>query len=34
MEQQIRELEVNMQNASGEDLEQMLSTYSRLNHDL
>lgn len=32
MEQQIRELEVNMQNASGEDLEQMLSTYSRLSH--
>ena len=32
MEQQIRELEVNMQNASGEELEQMLSTYSRLSH--
>ena len=32
MEQQIRELEVNMQNASGEELEQMLSAYSRLSH--
>lgn len=32
LEQQIRELEVNMQNASGEELEQMLSAYSRLSH--
>ena len=32
MEQQTRELEVNMQNASGEELEQMLSAYSRLSH--
>ena len=32
MEQQIRELELNMQNASGEALEQMLAAYSRLSH--
>lgn len=32
MEQQIRRLELDMQSASGEELEQMLSTYSRLNH--
>lgn len=32
MEQQIRSLELQMQSASGEELEQMLSTYSRLNH--
>lgn len=32
MEQQIRRLELDMQSASGDELEQMLSTYSRLNH--
>jgi ATP-binding cassette subfamily F protein 3 len=32
MEQQIRSLELQMKGASGETLEQMLSTYSRLNH--
>lgn len=32
MEQQIRSLELSMQHASGEDLEQLLSSYSRLNH--
>lgn len=32
MEQQIRNLELQMQSASGDELEQMLSTYSRLNH--
>lgn len=33
MEQQIRSLEIQMKDAKGEDLEQMLSAYSRLNHD-
>lgn len=32
MEQQIRSLELSMQHASGEKLEQLLSSYSRLNH--
>lgn len=32
MEEQIRRLEIQMKDASGEELEQMLSTYSRLNH--
>ena len=32
MEQQIRSLELSMQHASGEELEQLLSSYSRLNH--
>ena len=32
MEQQIRSLEIQMQSASGDELEQMLSAYSRLNH--
>lgn len=32
MEQQIRSLELQMKNASGEHLEQLLSSYSRLNH--
>ncbi len=32
MEQQIRSLEIQMQDASGDELEQMLSAYSRLNH--
>ncbi len=32
MEQQIRSLELQMKDAQGEELEQMLSTYSRLNH--
>ena len=32
MEQQIRTLELQMKDASGEKLEQMLSAYSRLNH--
>lgn len=32
MEQQIRDLEIRMQDAKGEELEQMLSSYSRLNH--
>lgn len=32
MEQQIRELEAGMKHASGEELEKMLETYSRLNH--
>jgi len=32
MEQQIRQLEIQMKDAKGEELEQMLSTYSRLNH--
>ena len=32
MELEIRELEIRMQHASGEELEQMLSTYSRLSH--
>ena len=32
MEQQIRTLELQMKNASGEELEQMLASYSRLNH--
>ncbi|MDO4268333.1 MAG: ATP-binding cassette domain-containing protein, partial [Eubacteriales bacterium] len=32
MEQQIRSLELQMQSASGQELEQMLSAYSRLNH--
>ena len=32
MEQQLRTLELEMKNASGEELEQLLSAYSRLNH--
>ena len=32
MEEQIRSLELQMRDAVGEELEQMLSTYSRLNH--
>lgn len=32
MEQEIRSLELQMKDASGEELEQMLSAYSRLNH--
>lgn len=32
MEEQIRSLELRMKDAAGEELEQMLSTYSRLNH--
>lgn len=32
MEQQIRSLELKMKDAQGEELEQMLSAYSRLNH--
>lgn len=32
MEEQIRSLELRMKDASGEELEQMLSAYSRLNH--
>ncbi len=32
MENQIRSLELQMKDAKGEELEQMLSTYSRLNH--
>lgn len=32
MEEQIRALEIRMKDASGEELEQMLSAYSRLNH--
>ncbi len=32
MEEQIRALEIRMKDAAGEELEQMLSTYSRLNH--
>ena len=32
MELQIRDLELRMKDAKGEELEQMLSTYSRLNH--
>lgn len=32
MEEQIRSLEIRMKDAAGEELEQMLSTYSRLNH--
>ncbi len=32
MEEQIRSLELQMRDASGEELEQMLSAYSRLNH--
>lgn len=32
MEEQIRSLELRMKDATGEELEQMLSTYSRLNH--
>ena len=32
MEQQIRSLELQMKNASGQELEQMLTTYDRLNH--
>lgn len=32
MEEQIRALEIRMKDAAGEKLEQMLSTYSRLNH--
>lgn len=32
MEQQIRSLELQMKDAAGDELEQMLSTYSRLNH--
>lgn len=32
MEEQIRRLEIQMKDASGEELEQMLATYSRLNH--
>ena len=32
MEQQLRALELQMKNASGGELEQLLSTYSRLNH--
>ena len=32
MEEQIRSLELQMKDAVGEELEQMLSTYSRLNH--
>ena len=32
MEEQIRSLEIRMKDAAGEELEQMLSAYSRLNH--
>lgn len=32
MERQLRSLELEMKNASGEELEQLLSAYSRLNH--
>ncbi|MDO5408228.1 MAG: ABC-F family ATP-binding cassette domain-containing protein [Eubacteriales bacterium] len=32
MEQQIRQLEIQMKDAKGEELEQMLTAYSRLNH--
>lgn len=33
MEEQIRDLEIHMKHAEGEELEQMLSVYSRLNHE-
>ena len=33
LDRQIRDLELNMKHASGEELERMLSTYTRLNHE-